>query len=324
MNRIRVAILRGGLSEEYTVSLMTGAAVLECIDQNQFDPIDVVISKCGEWLVDGRVRLPEHVLHCVDVVFIALHGTYGEDGTLQRFLDRFCVPYTGSKAFASSIAMNKLMTKNFLKDASFKFPKHWHVRSDVEDELGSVSDSITALFGPEYIIKPVASGSSVGAMRVKNQALLRQAMADALDIYDEIMVEEYISGKEATCGVVERFRGESFYALPPIEIVKPESAEFFDQKVKYDGSTKEYCPARFQNSTKNDIETYAKHIHETLGLSQYSRSDFIIGEDGIYFLEVNTLPGLTKKSLFPKALEAIGTPYSEFVTHLLTDAMNHK
>ena len=324
MSKVRVAVLRGGLSDEYAVSMRTGLEVLKAINTEIFDPIDVVISKCGEWIIDGRVRLPEHIIHCVDVVFIALHGTYGEDGTLQRFLDRYGVSYTGSNAFASNIAMNKIIAKNMLKDCSFKVAPHFQVSNDASNEIPRIVSRITDLFGPQYIIKPVSSGSSVGTMMVRSPLQLEQALRDALSVHETVMVEAHIPGKEVTCGVVERFRNEPVYALPPVEIVKPDHADFFDSQVKYDGTTREYCPARFDFETKRAIESHAKEIHQKLGLSQYSRSDFIIGKDGVYFLEVNTLPGLTNESLFPKALEAIGSPYSDFITHLLTDALTRK
>ena len=109
--------------------------------------------------------------------------------------------------------------------------------------------------------------------------------------------------------------------MPPIEIVPPQSADFFDYKVKYDDTTKEICPGRFSRDVKEEIERAAKRAHETIGLSQYSRSDFIVADDGIYFLEVNTLPGLTKSSLFPKAIAAVGGTYEDFITHLITDAL---
>jgi D-alanine-D-alanine ligase len=324
MSRIRVAILRGGLSDEYKVSLWTGATVLENIDKTKFDPLDIIISKNGEWLLHGRAMLPEHILHCVDVVFNALHGTYGEDGTIQRVLDRHGVPYTGSKAFASNLAMNKVLTKEYLKNVDIKVPDHIHITKDALTDVGRISEKIIDMFGPQYVIKPVASGSSVGTMMVKNPLLLNQAITDALSRYDEVMVEAKIPGREATCGVIERYRGDALYALPPIEIVVPEHADFFDESVKYDGSTEEICPARFDYDTKNTIEEVSKMVHKTLGLSQYSRSDFIVSDDGIYFLEVNTLPGLTKESLFPKAIHAIGGTYTEFITHLLTDALHHR
>jgi D-alanine-D-alanine ligase len=323
MSRVRVAILRGGLSDEYEVSLKTGAAVLEQIDRERFQPIDIIISKNGEWLTEGRVRMPEQVLHSVDAVFNALHGSYGEDGTLQRLLDRYTIPYTGSKAFASSVAMNKLLTKQYLKHTGIKTPPHVHVTRESLSDLGRVVENILDVFGPQYVIKPINSGSSVGTMMVKNPTLLTQALTDALSRYDEVMVEARIPGREATCGIIERFRGQSCYALPPIEIIVPPHAEFFDTCVKYDGSTQEICPGRFPRDVKDAIEHTSKLVHETLGLSQYSRSDFIVADDGVYFLEVNTLPGLTKESLFPKAIAAVGGTYHDFITHLIVDSMRN-
>lgn len=321
MSRIRVAIIRGGLSAEHKISLWTGATVLENIDRSLFDPLDIIISKNGEWIHDGRVRLPEHVLHSVDVVFNALHGTYGEDGTIQRLFERFGVPYTGSKPFASGIAMNKVYTKNFLKNSDIKVAQHMIVSKDSLKDVARISEKIVDTFGPQYIIKPVSSGSSVGTMMVKNPLLLPQALTDALTHFDEVMVEVKIPGREATCGVIERYRDESLYALPPIEIVVPEQSDFFDETVKYSGATKEICPSHFDSNTKKEIERISKEVHNTLGLSQYSRSDFIVANDGVYFLEVNTLPGLTKESLFPKAINAVGGTYKAFITHLITDAL---
>lgn len=321
MSKIRVAVVRGGLSDEYDVSLKTGAAVLEHLDRSRFQPLDIVITKSGEWLMDGRVRLPEQVLYTVDVVFNALHGTYGEDGTFQRLLDRHSVPYTGSKAFASNIAMNKHLTKRMLGEHGIKMAPHVHVSQDSLENLGRISENIINTFGPEYVIKPIASGSSVGTMMVKNPLLLEPALRDALSKYDEVMVEARIHGREATCGVAERYRGANLYAFPPIEIVPPAKAEFFDKDVKYNGETEEICPARFSHNVKKEIEDISKRVHENLGLSQYSRSDFIVADDGIYFLEVNTLPGLTKESLLPKAIEAVGGTYADFISHLVTDAL---
>lgn len=320
--KTRVAVLRGGLSDEYTVSLATGAAVLEAMDRRFFDPIDVVITRNGEWLIEGYVRFPEQILHSIDLVFNALHGTYGEDGTVQRLLDRYGVKYTGSKAMPSSVAMHKALTKDTLKDTGIKMAPHMVVRKDALHDVYALSDKIVAMFGPQYVIKPVASGSSVGTMMVKNPVLLPQALKDALEHHDEVIVEARIQGREATCGVVENFRNQDLYSLPPIEIVPPPHAEFFDEKVKYNGSTQEICPGRFKYETKRDIEELSKLVHQTLGLSQYSRSDFIVANDGIYFLEVNTLPGLTKESLFPKAIHAVGGTYSGFISHLLTDALS--
>ncbi len=321
MSKIRVAVLRGGLSDEYKVSLWTGASVLEHIDRTLFDPLDIIISKSGEWLLNGKAYLPEQILHAVDVVFIALHGQYGEDGKLQRIIERYGVPYTGSSPLASTVAFNKVLTKNFLKDTHVKMAPHVHVTRDSLKDITRVADNIVNTIGPQYVIKPVNSGSSIGTMMVKNPLLLPQALTDSLSRFEEVMVEVRIPGREATCGVVERYRDSDMYALPPIEIVPPPEADFFDDAVKYNGATEEFCPSRFDHGIKQEIEEISKFVHKALGLSQYSRSDFMVASDGIYFLEVNTLPGLTKESLFPKAIHAVGGTYPEFITHLLTDAL---
>lgn len=321
MSRIRVAVIRGGLSDEHKVSLWTGAAVLENIDRTLFDPLDIIITRNGEWLYHGKSWMPEHLLKGVDVVFNALHGRFGEDGTIQRLLDRFCIPYTGSKALASSIAMNKVATKDFLRGTEIRMAPHMHVSRDSVHDTHRIAEKIVDMFGPQYVIKPVNSGSSVGTMMVKNPLLLPQALEDALSKYEEVMVEARIPGREATCGVIERYRGEPLYALPPTEIIVPGHAEFFDEENKYNGKTEEICPGRFHFDIKKEIAEAAKLVHQTLNLAQYSRSDFIIADDGIYFLEVNTLPGLTKQSLLPKAIESVGGSYKEFITHILTDAL---
>ena len=319
MSKIRVAVIRGGLSEEYDVSLWTGATVLEFIDRTHFDPIDVIITRQGEWLCNGKVWLPEHIFQSVDVVFNALHGTYGEDGVVQRLMDRYGVPYTGSKAFSSAVAMNKVTTKKFLEQTGIPMAPHLHISRDSLADTARIAEKIADMFGPQYVIKPTCSGSSSGTMMVKNPLMLSQAISDALSRYDEIMVEARIPGREVTCGVIERFRNENLYGLPPVEIVP--KGDFFDTQSKYDGMTEEICPARFSHETKREVIRLAKLVHQTLDLSQYSRSDFIIANDTIYFLEVNTLPGLSMKSIFPKALTAVGAQYQDFITHLITDAM---
>lgn len=328
MSKIRVAVLRGGPSDEYSVSLKTGAAVLAELDKNLFEPLDVVITRSGEWLLGGIERYPEFLLPVVDVVFLALHGSYGEDGTVQRLLERFSIPYTGSNSYASRIAMHKGYTKEHLREAAevtlFKLAPHLVVTRNSESNLHRISTQISNVFGPEYVLKPVASGSSVGVAMVSSPAELQAALENALHNYGDTIVEQRIHGREATCGVVERYRGEALYALPPIEIVPPKKADFFDNTCKYNGTTSEICPARFDHDTKRSLEIAAKVVHDTLGLSQYSRSDFIVAEDGVYFLEVNTLPGLTTESLLPKAIDTVGGKYSDFITHLLLDALQVK
>lgn len=324
MAKTRVAVLRGGISDEYDVSLKTGECMLHALSHSDFHPLDVVISKEGEWLLHGRARSPHEILHTVDVVLNGLHGKFGEDGTVQRILERHGVPYTGSDAYASALAMNKAITKDRLRATGILLPRHLVVIKSALENTTSIARRIASHFGPRFVVKPVSGGSSIGTCVANNELELAHALFKTLTDYEEVLVEEHITGREATCGVIEHFRDESLYALPVVEIVPPESAGFFSAEVKYNGETKELCPARFTIEEKRNIEQMAKQVHEALGLSHYSRSDFIVADKGIYFLEVNTLPGMTTESLFPKALAAVGVPYKEFIRHLLTVAGERK
>lgn len=321
MSKLRVAVLRGGPSDEYEVSFRTGSAVLSALNHPDFEPLDVIITKSGEWLQHGRTRYPEQIIPAVDVVFNALHGAYGEDGTLQRLLDRFNVPYTGSGAYASGIAMHKGFTKEHVRGLGFEIPQHVILtRTDPKTSKQHAGD-IRSKFGRQYMIKPVSSGSSVGIQHVTDTLELANVIEEALAQYPEILVEEYIQGREVTCGVIERYRNKERYTLPPIEIIPPPTATYFSYDVKYDGTTREICPAPLPHAVKKSIENAASNVHAALGLRQYSRSDFILSPNGLYFLEVNTLPGLTEASLFPKALHAVGSSHQEFVRHLVHDAL---
>ncbi len=315
----RIAVLRGGPCVEHDISMKTGGGVLATLIDTPFVTKDIIITKGGEWLVHGFVKTPEQALVDIDIVFIALHGSYGEDGTVQRILERLNMPYTGSNSFASCIAMNKVLTKEFLKKQSttIKMAPHIKITKDGVANVTQLATSIMQLFGPEYVIKPVSGGSSIGTVLATQGSLVR-SIVSALEENDEIIVEQRINGKEATVGILENFRSQPHYQLPEIEIVPPENAEFFSADVKYTGETQEICPGRFSRAEKDELLQIAKDVHIILGLKQYSRSDFIVAEDGIYFLEVNTLPGLTSQSLFPKSMEAVGSSYNELVVHLLT------
>lgn len=323
----RVAVLRGGPSSEYEFSMLTGSGVLEALSDTDYSTKDIIISKKGEWLVRGFVKSPEQALLDIDIVFIALHGAYGEDGTVQRILERLAIPYTGSGSYASAIAMNKVQTKDFLKKnlETIKMAPHMKVTKDGTANVSQLVHTITQMFGPEYVIKPISGGSSVGTKIVDQNNLLKTVL-ESLEENPEILIEKRIKGREATVGILENFRDQKYYQLPEIEIVPPKSAAFFSADVKYNGETEEICPGRFSKTEKNQLLTTALEVHKALGLRQYSRSDFIVAENmpqqegGIYFLEVNTLPGLTAQSLFPKSIAAVGSSYKELVLHLLATA----
>ena len=319
MQRLSVAIIRGGPSQEHDVSMRTGAEVLSVLAPERYRVRDIIVTRAGDWIESGFQREPLTVLESVDVVFIALHGLYGEDGTLQRQLERAHVPYTGSGPYPSAIAMNKLLTKEHLKEARINMAPHMKVSRDNAD-LYRVATSIESLFGPEYVIKPINGGSSIDVRNAAGVNDLYTALTEITKQHEEVLVEQRLIGKEATVGVVERFRDQSIYRLPAIEIVPPAESLFFDYENKYNGKTEEICPGRFSKAEKTALEDAATMVHQTLGLAQYSRSDFIVTADGVYFLEVNTLPGLTSESLLPRSLSAVGCSYSHFIEHLLLDA----
>ena len=317
MQRTVVGVVRGGPSSEYDISLLSGAEVLRELDRSKYEPKDIFIGKNGAWHVQGVEVSPDRALRGIDVVFNAIHGEYGEDGTVQRLLDMHGIPYTGSGTVPSAIAFNKHQTKEVAKRLGFKVAQGVLVEADsrekAEDEALRV---FKAMCGP-WIVKPVASGSSMGVVVAKDFHSLIDAIAEASAISPRILVEEYITGREATCGVVDNFRGEDVYGLFPIEIIRPKDTSHWSRTAKYDGSSQEICPGNFSAEEKHKLVEFSKAIHKELQLSHYSRSDFILSPRGIYFLEVNTLPGLTSESLLPKAIKAAGGTLSEFFTHII-------
>lgn len=321
MAKMRVAVLRGGPSDEYEVSMLTGSAVLEALADSEYEPLDVVITRSGEWLVDGFARQPQNALATTDAVFNALHGTYGEDGTVQRILTALGIPYTGSAPYPSSLAMNKILAKEHLYDLPIKSAPHLRVTADRSTDLPRLVYTLEDLMGPEFVVKPVTGGSSIGVSVATGAGELTRVLREALAVRPEVLVEKRIRGREATCAVIEGFRDEMFYTPPAIEIIIPQHEQLFTNQAKYSASTEEICPGLFTAAEKQTIAEYAKLVHQTLGLSQYSRSDFIVASDGVYFLEVNALPGLTQTSLVPQALAAVGSSHRELVHHLLRDTL---
>lgn len=299
----------------------TGASVLGALQNTEFQPVDVVITKSGEWLKDGKVWDPLKLLTGIDVVFIALHGAYGEDGQLQRYLEAHNIPFTGSGSFASATAMNKALAKDRLSQSGIKMSPHMYALRDNISSYQQYSEAVMDVFPGPYVVKPVNGGSSVGTAIARNALEMEQALEQLFLVFDKVLVEKLIRGKEATVGVVNNFRERSHYTLPAIEIV-PHS-DFFDYEAKYEGKSDEICPGRFSPSERDALFDAATKVHETLGLRHYSRSDFIMAEDGIYFLEVNTLPGLTSGSLIPKALDAVAVSLTDFLRHIINESMAH-
>lgn len=321
MHRIRVGVLRGGPSNEYDVSLNTGATVLGNLSPEKYNVKDILIDKNGVWHLHGIPRTPHEVLENLDVVFNALHGEYGEDGKVQHILETHGIPYTGSNSFSSAIGMNKHISKDIYKKNNIKTPD-----SILLESLMDLSKNVHEVFKKyplPLVVKPTSGGSSVGIDLVYDYKYLDEAIKKAFEHSRSVMIEEYIKGREATCGVVDNYREKDFYTLPPIEI--RHNNKFFDYDAKYGGKSEEIVPGYFSHDEKMEIERLSVEAHKALGMRHYSRSDFIIHPTrGIFILETNSLPGLTKESLIPKALHAVGASISHFLDHTIELAIRRK
>jgi D-alanine-D-alanine ligase len=317
MQKIRVGVMRGGPSSEYAVSLKTGDAVLHHLPRDKYEAIDIFISEDGTWHIHGLPKNPHDALHTLDVVVNAMHGEYGEDGKVQAMLDHMQMPYTGSQAFASALAMRKDLAKQALKGTGIKTP-YWKTVAREDASVDNLAELFRLIPHPS-VVKPAGSGSSVGVSIVKTFTDLESALEKAFAVGGVAIIEEYIAGREATCGVIENFRNEKAYALLPIEIIPASDRGFFDHAAKYEGKSEEICPGNFAEEVKAELQRLARLVHTHLGLRHYSRSDFIIHPTrGIYFLEVNTLPGLTSESLLPRSLVAVGSSLPEFLDHIVS------
>ena len=321
MPKIKVGVLRGGPSAEYEISLLTGENVLKHLPKDKYEVRDLLWTKDGVLHQDGFPKPPPKIFKSVDVVFNALHGEYGEDGRVQQELELHDVPYTGSGILASAVAMKKHLAKDIFEKSGLKTPRGTVVSK--ENDLEKKIQEIAKIVPPFWVVKPNGRGSSVGTTIAKSSPELLAGLIKAFSYDRKALVEEYIEGREATCGVLENFRGEKHYALPVIEIVPPDG-RFFDYEVKYSGATREICPGRFDRETSQKLKTAAILAHQVLGCRHYSRSDFIVTpKRGIFALETNTLPGLTSQSLLPKAAEAVGLSFPRLLDHLVSLAFQH-
>jgi D-alanine-D-alanine ligase len=285
-----------------------------------YRPLDIFISRDGIWHMRGLPRLPEKILPHLDVVVNALHGKYGEDGSVQKILQDHGVPYTGSDSFASAIGMNKILSKQIFLRHGLKMPQHIVFKRS--DDLKEKSSEIFKTFLMPVVVKPASAGSSVGVSIARTPEEIKEAIVKAIKHSPSVLVEEFVSGREATCGVIDDFRGQEHYALPPVEIRSHNN--FFDYDAKYAGQSEEIVPSHFSENQKKEIERLAVLAHTVLGLRHYSRSDFIVSPRGIFILESNTLPDLTDASLLPKSLDAVGVTIPQFLHHIISLAINDK
>jgi D-alanine-D-alanine ligase len=305
--RKRITVLTGGWSAEREVSLVSGRGVAAALAERGYDvttfdpPCDLAA------ITAGLTPLP-------DAVFNALHGTGGEDGTIQAILDLMGVPYTHSGMRASAVAMDKPLAKRVVGTVGVPSPA---------GKVVSASDIVKAHpLPPPYVVKPVAEGSSVGVIIVRDGAN-QPVPAEGWDADEQLLVEPFIKGRELTVGVMSR-PGESPRALGVTEIVY--SADIFDYTVKYsEGYATHILPAKIPESVYSAAMEYARLAHEVIGCTGVTRSDFrwddsIPDTKGLYFLEINTQPGMTPTSLVPEQAQHAGMSYADLVEWILEGA----
>ncbi len=304
----KVAVLMGGSSAERAISLMSGSGVLNAlksagVDAHDFDPAERDLS---ELKADGVTRC-----------FIALHGRFGEDGTVQGALELLRIPYTGSGVMASAIAMDKVMTKRVWQTESLPTPRHVLLPADGQQREAVIA--VPDALGLPLIVKPPREGSSIGVTRVNGYSQMQDAVALAARYDADVLCEEFIEGDEVTCPVLGE--GADAHALPVIRIVAPEGAydyqnKYFTDEVKYQ------VPSGLPLEEEAEIQRIVVAAYRVLGCRGWGRADLMIraSDRRPFLLEMNTSPGMTSHSLVPMSAKAAGMSYEQLCLHIVAAA----
>ena len=338
----KIAVVFGGQSTEHEVSLKSANQVMNALDKNKYNIIPIAITKSGHWLIgrSGKKYLEDNLKKAnrkdgvpkkyssvgsslipkkfpeIDLVLPIMHGSFGEDGRLQGFLDMLKLPYAFSGTLASALAMNKEKTKLIAKVAGVKVAKSVTLKKSKKFDLEEIISKLSL----PIVVKPIELGSSVGVDLAKSKTALKNAIKTAFTHGDEILLEQFIKGRELTVAVMG---GEKSKVLPVIEIV-PKSSSWFNYQAKYkvDGA-EEICPADIPSKIYKKAQTYAIKAFESLGCLDLARADFIWENqsENLYFLEINTIPGMTETSLAPQAAKAAGMDFPEFLDKIIQTAV---
>lgn len=297
----KIGVMMGGLSREREISLRTGKAILKALQEKGYRACPIYVDQnIVETLSKERI----------EIAFLALHGRYGEDGTIQGMLELMRIPYTGSGVLASALALHKIMAKKIFVSEGIPTPQFEEIRKD-EIERKTEKNSILT---PPLVVKPAREGSTIGVSIVRSRNELLAALKEAGNYDNEILIEKYISGKEITVGILEEI------PLPIIEIV-PKSG-FYDFHSKYTkGETQYIIPAQIPREKYLYAQEISLKAFKALGCSSFARVDLVTDEEGNPFvIDVNTMPGMTETSLFPKAAEFAGIQFGELVERILLRA----
>lgn len=291
---MKIGVIMGGISSEREVSLNSGREIVNYFDKNKYEVVPIVIDKKDD-IIDKAKD--------IDVAFIALHGKFGEDGIIQAVLETMDVPYTGCGPLTSGVCMNKDITKKVLRSTGINTADWACVRSVEEIDYEYIDK-----MGYPVVVKPCSGGSSVATNIIKKKEDIESAVRLALDYDPEVMIEKYIKGDEITCCILDG-------KMMPIIAIKPK-AEFFDYTAKYaDGGSDEII-VQFEEGLQKKVEEMALDCWKVLKCSVYVRVDMIIKDGVPYILELNTLPGMTKNSLFPKSAKAVNMSFTELLDQI--------
>ena len=330
----RIGIIFGGRSGEHDVSIMSASAVLHAMDKEKYQPVPIGIDREGEWYLANpeildidRDTWKDDAKHIsigklnslVDFVFPVVHGTLGEDGTLQGLLEILDIPYAGAGVLASAICMDKAMAKDIFVQNDIPTCKYMMVRAeDLDRDMPGIVKEICEKFKGTFFVKPANAGSSLGISRVEDPNDIGQALALAGSFDRRILVEEAVDGREIEVGVIGN---ESPIAAVPGEVTAGESFEYYDFEAKYSDSsgTRLDIPADIPTKTANKIRKLAIKAYLACDCSGFSRVDFFVDRNTgkILLNEINTIPGLTKYSLFPLMWEAAGVGFTELIDRIV-------
>lgn len=338
----QLAVIFGGQSGEHEVSLKSSSQVIAALDKNKYEIIPIAITKTGYWLIgekgqkylednlenatreggvdsddsfESNSRLPEK-FPSIDLVLPIMHGNFGEDGKLQGALEMLGLPYVFSGVLASALAMNKRKTKIIAKSAGMKIAKDIVILKNKKYNM----EKIIAKLNFPIVIKPSELGSSVGISMAASKEELISGIERALKYGKEVLLEQFVKGRELTVAVMG---DNSPKALPVIEII-PKVSGWFDYRAKYEtGGSQEICPAKIPEDVRRKIQRYAVKIFKAVGCLDLARADFIwsASDDKLYFIEINTIPGMTATSLAPQAAASSGLDFSLFLDKLIESAL---
>ena len=312
----KVAVIEGGYSKEKAISIKSAKTVFDNLDRTKFYPVRVLIHK-NEWTAyddKGRYFIDKNdfsfikngTKHNFEYAFIVIHGTPGEDGKLQGYLDMVGVPYNTSSAAIMALTFQKFHCNQFLKNFGINVPEAVLIKSEDAINKIQIIDKVKL----PCFVKPTDGGSSFGVTKVKKESELLLAIKEAFNHGSEVIVEENIEGREVTCGVYRDREGVQ--TLPVTEIISEN--EYFDYHAKYHGKSKEVTPAELTDLMTNEIQSLTKEIYGTLGMRGIVRMDYIVNDDGrLFLIEINSVPGMSKESIVPQMIQISGIQMKEIL-----------